>query len=389
VRRIAKWVPIVTRLAQHPRYAMHLVLRKLLQYQRCRHIAGRASDDVAPPLGYDLVLTWKCNLRCRMCMQWGRHGWCHRLDDELVDEELPLATIERLVDASRGPGTFFVLFGGEPLLYTEFDSLAALLRRRRCFATVCTNGTLLDQHVEAIRGNPYLSFVIALDGLATANDAIRGQGVFRKVTQNIRTLKAARGSPYIGVECTVLPDNLSTLAEFCREVARLGADWIVLNLAWFISEKQARDYEALTRAHYAVDPVSHSGYVWNYELDRQQFVAQYDTIARERWPVQISWMPPLKRADQIHDYMDRPEDPLGHTFCYKQWLRCDVLPSGDVVTCKQFPDIVAGHVRDEDVNRAWNSDRYRQFRRLITHTPLPVCSKCNALYLYQPNRSVL
>jgi radical SAM protein with 4Fe4S-binding SPASM domain len=364
-------------------------MRKLRQYYRARRLAGRASARVPPPLGYDLILTWKCNLRCTMCFEWGLDGWCHGLDNRRRDEELPLATIERLVDTSRGPGSFFVLFGGEPLLYSEFDALAALFKRRRRFANICTNGTLLHQHLDAIRHNPYLSFVVSLDGLETATDAIRGRGVFKRVTENITLLKAASGSPYLGVECTVMPENLSTLAEFCAEIARLGADWIVLNLAWFLSEKQAQDYKALTRAHYGIDPISQAGFVWRYELDRQEFITQYNLIARQRWPLQISWMPPLKRAEQIHDYIDRPDDPLGHTFCYKQWLRCDVLPSGDVVTCKQFPDIVAGSVHDGDINKAWNSDRYRHFRNLITEAPLPVCSKCNALYLYQPHRPVL
>ena len=37
-----------------------------------------ARDDRVPaPLGYKIVLTYKCNLRCIMCYEWGEVGWCH------------------------------------------------------------------------------------------------------------------------------------------------------------------------------------------------------------------------------------------------------------------------------------------------------------------------
>ncbi len=389
MRRLSRRVPIAARLVRHPRYARHLVLKKLQQFARCRGTGWNGADQVPPPLGYDLVLTWKCNLRCRTCMQWGPHGWCHELDDARSHEELPLPIIERLIASARGAGAYFVLFGGEPLLHSEFDAVAALFKRKRRFAYVCTNGTLLDRHIRGIRDNPYLSFLVALDGLQPANDAIRGAGVFRRVTENIALLKAGPRSPYVGVECTVMPENLPTLADFCRHVTGLGVDWVVLNLAWFISATQARDYESLTRTAFGVQPVSHAGYRWPYDLDRREFARQYDLIARQNWPVQISWMPPLRTPRQVDDYLDRPEDPLGHTTCYKHRLRCDVLPSGDVVTCKQFPDIVVGNLRQEPIDRVWNSARYRQFRTLVAERPLPVCSKCNALYLYRPERLAL
>jgi len=372
---------------KYPKYFRHLLFRKVRMAARFWRVKYFKFPRRAPlPICYELVLTYKCNLRCRMCFQWGDHGWCKRMDPEFANKELDLAVAERLMGSHLIFKPSFILFGGEPLLYSRIRELMHLFKRKRCFAYIGTNGLLLSDLVDAIKGNPYLIFAVSLDGLQTTNDAIRGKGVFEKVIYNVRNLKKLKRPPYIGCEFTVLPQNVGEMYAFCKAMIASGIDWILFNLCWFISEQQAQGYEEIVGRKFGVTPRTHLGYLFEHDLDRRVFAEQYRLIESEKWPVQISWMPSLKNADQIRDYLDTPEDTLGRQKCFKQWIRMDVQPSGEIVACKQFPDLIMGDLNTHSTSEAWNSNEFLDFRKMIDERLLPICSKCNQLYLYDPSR---
>ena len=83
--------PILTTAWRHPLYVRHLVMKKLRSFARYRSAErGEGQDnEVGPPLGYKLVLTYRCNLRCVMCYEWGDVGWCHDDPRQHTKSELP------------------------------------------------------------------------------------------------------------------------------------------------------------------------------------------------------------------------------------------------------------------------------------------------------------
>ena len=149
---------------RHPLYMQHLVVNKFASLARYRWAERHTDRDdrVPPPLGYKLVLTYKCNLRCLMCYEWGDVGWCHELPRAAIAKELDWVVIERLFAETGRRRPYFILIGGEPLLYSRFGELAQLLRRTKSFAITCTNGMMLDRF--DLSDNPYLTFLISLDG---------------------------------------------------------------------------------------------------------------------------------------------------------------------------------------------------------------------------------
>ena len=391
MHKLHRFLALASILRRHPRYAKHLLHKKLTEHLIYRGLKGAAAASVVPqrPCGYDLMLTLRCNLRCRMCMQWGANGWCRGMPDDCVSHEMPFEVLEKIVRGGQGASPYFILFGGEPLLYSRLKDLLRLCQRQKSFCYICTNGTLLDSSLEFMRHNPYIALTVSLDGLENENDAIRGAGTFQRVTRNIRELKRHAPGIYVGIEFTVLAENVAVMHQFCKEMVGLGIDWIVLNLRWCISQAQASAYQALLSGHFGAQPRSQAGYLGDYDLDRSRFKEQFAGIRNARWPVQISWMPPMARADDIDLYIDRPEFSFGREFCFKHWLRMDVLPSGEVVACKQFPDLVLGDLRTQTVDEIWHSEEYGKLRQLLSSRLLPVCSRCNALYLYDRQRVLL
>jgi sulfatase maturation enzyme AslB (radical SAM superfamily) len=103
---------------------------------------------------------------------------------------------------------YFILHGGEPLLYSRFGDVSALLKSHRCFAITCTNGTDLDRFQDVAANNPFITYLISLDGPPDQNDGLRGAGIYAKVSANIEKLRSMRRPPYVGVQFTIRPENV-------------------------------------------------------------------------------------------------------------------------------------------------------------------------------------
>jgi radical SAM protein with 4Fe4S-binding SPASM domain len=374
---------------RHPLYMQNLIVGKFTALARYRWAERNADKDdrVPPPLGYKLVLTYKCNLRCIMCYEWGEVGWCHDRPKPAMAKELDWAVIAKLLGEVGRLHPYFILIGGEPTLYSRFGDLARLLKRERCFAITCTNGLTLDRFEDALADNPYLTFLISLDGPEEANDHLRGRGVYRKVTQNIERLKALKRPPYVGIEFTIRPENVATMYDFCKDMVGRGVDWVLLNPCWFVSEGQARAYERFMQEHFNLTPKTHLGYLMPYELDTEEFVRQVGKINAEKWPIQISCY--LQRPEHMHTYVNAPEVPPGNRFCYRQWSRMDITPDGEVTPCILYPDLIVGNLHEQGVLEVWNSPAFKHFRQFRRKEVLPVCAKCNALYLHDSKRKYL
>jgi len=69
--------------------------------------------------------------------------------------------------------------------------------------------------------------------------------------------------------------------------------------------------------------------------------------------------------------------------------RMDITPDGDVAPCILYPDLVVGNLRQQNVLEIWNSPKFTNFRQLRRREVLPVCAKCNALYLHDSKRKYI
>jgi len=367
----------------------NVLLKKIKLFRRYKWILKNANrdDQVPPPLVYKLVLTYKCNLRCQMCFQWGDQGWCDNDPAEDTAEELDWGVVERLLKEVGRFHPNFILTGGEPLLYTKFRDLAGLLQRNKCHTIICNNGTQLNKYPDVIADNPYISYLVSLDGLEPENDAIRGKGVYKRVVENIKKVKSLQKPPHLGIQFTVRPENVSTMFSFCIEMAKLGVDWILFNPFWFVTDAESERYAGFMKEHFDIQPNIFKGFQMPYDIDCDAFVEQYTKIKNKKWPFQISSY--FKNPEDIRSYTENPDSLIQNNRCYKQWVRVDITPSGDVSPCIQFPDLIVGNLKNQSLMEIWNSPSYSKFREVIRTVNLPICSKCNNIYLYDAKRKYL
>lgn len=374
--------------AKQPFFLAHMIEKKI-RFARRYRLARQpgADDDVPLPLVYKLVLTQRCNLRCPMCYEWGSTGWKSAAENHTPTLEMDWAVIERILDEAKDSRPSFILIGGEPLLYSRFSDLVLALKERKCFSICCTNGMFLDKHLQLFEHNPYLTLLVSLDGLGPVNDAIRGAGVYDKVTSSISELKKLRHPPYVGIQHTLRPENISGMSAFCEAMVKAGADWILFNPTWFVTEEERADYSQVLETRFKAPCPSLAGYAKNCAVDPHLFLEQYELIKSRTWPIQISCY--FKDSGDIFDYLnEHTADDLARP-CLKQWLRMDVLPNGDVTPCALYPDLSFGNLNKDSVRSAWNSARYAEFRRWSRNASFSVCRKCDVFYLYDANRKIL
>jgi MoaA/NifB/PqqE/SkfB family radical SAM enzyme len=148
--------------------------------------------------------TGACNLKCVGCYA--------SADMNLA--KLPFSVFDRIIrDAKESWGAnFFVISGGEPLIYKSEDKTFLDLAEMHsdCFFLMYTNGTLIDKTMAkklADLGN--ITPSISVEGLEHETDERRGKGVFEKILSAMANLREA-GVPF-GISITATKNNIDRI----------------------------------------------------------------------------------------------------------------------------------------------------------------------------------
>jgi radical SAM protein with 4Fe4S-binding SPASM domain len=159
-----------------------------------------------------------CNLQCTHCLV-SSGPW--------EDKGLPTDDIKRIIDESRELGVFrFYFTGGEPFIRKDiFDLIEYVTRDEYSELIILTNGISFNKRGNINRlletGRGRVKPQISLDGSnAGANDPIRGEGTFEKITKGIESAVEAGLSPT--VTTVVNSHNAKDVPDITRLLGSLG-----------------------------------------------------------------------------------------------------------------------------------------------------------------------
>ena len=127
--------------------------------------------------------TSACNLRCKGC--WAAE-YSHQLNLSFED-------MDRIVTEGKALGTHgYVMTGGEPTIRRD-DIFRLAKKHKDCGFMIFTNGTLVDQSFcDEIKACKNILLSLSIEGLETATDSRRGDGVFDKVMATMDLLRENR-----------------------------------------------------------------------------------------------------------------------------------------------------------------------------------------------------
>jgi len=353
--------------------------RTINKYKR----TGIPSVDNLQRIG--LKLTNACNLRCTMCFQWKKEGGLHNI---LPTDELRLEKCHNLISFLKKYHAEFYLWGGEPLMSTEFNSFVEEICKHGNYCTICTNGMELDKHMDILeKYHKKIRFIVSLDGPKHINDKIRGKGCFQKTTDNIQEIVKRKklGKKWIiGTETTIMPENVAVLKDTVELCERLGVDIVILNHLWLISEKAREQYIDFCKKMGYNAPRSIKGYDYpSFDSSYvDNMIAQFELIKQEKRKKLVRFMPPLSYENLRKYYAG---EKIGNPKpCYKHGIKIDILANGDVVACKQFPDIVIGNIYQNTISDILSSDRYLKISKYFHQSGLDLCFSCPENYNLRP-----
>ncbi|HEY7114265.1 MAG TPA: radical SAM protein [Thermoanaerobaculia bacterium] len=391
------------------------------------HLASPRPDNLPMPTFVQLRVTNLCNLRCKMCGQWGDTG-IYRSDGfsasatdgekerdrirELIglNRQLALSDYEKLLDEIAAWRPIVSLFGGEPLLYPDILPLVREIKKHGLTCTVITNGGRLEPYARDLVEAGIDSIAVSIDGPADLHNRIRGKAdSFEKAAAGVRAVaewrrKLGRAAP---MQIAILPItelNLDAIAPAVEALRTLPLDTINVGLRWFVPKEAGAEYERVMRETFGVSGDSWKGFDFDWSkagasktrqmtdlvrllknLKRRRYL---DSAAGKPW---VSFVPDVP-AEKVPEYFSDFSQTFGHNLCPVAWYFAQVEPDGEVCFCGDFPDYFIGNVRKQAFREIWAGEKAQRFRAKLAKEPLPICARCCGNYVYgkweRPNESL-
>jgi len=380
------------------------------------HLSSPAAA-VPMPTVVQLRVTNLCNLRCKMCGQWGDTGiYRQGAPADASDGERERARIRELIGLKRQLGLpdyvrlldelaphkpVITLFGGEPFLYPEILPLMREVKRRGLLLTVITNGWHLERQARELVEIGIDTIAVSVDGPPHVHDRIRGrESSFDRISAGVRAValwraKLGRALP---VQMAILPVtelNIEVIGTAVEELSRLPLDLVNVGLRWFVPEEVGARYQAVMQESFGVPGESWKGFSFSWpggaaaagSRQMRDLVAVMKRLRRKRlldfargrpW---VSFLPGVA-ADDVPAYFTDFEQTFGHDLCPVAWYFAQVEPDGEVCFCGDFPDYFIGNVRQQPFRQIWTGPRAQAFRERLAQEPLPICARCCGNYVY-------
>ncbi|MBN2386206.1 MAG: radical SAM protein [Anaerolineales bacterium] len=339
------------------------------------------------PQSISLTITNHCNLRCRMCGQWGLEGYI-RCNPEGLQYELTLADWQRVVDELADHDIpSLLLRGGEVFLFPQIVELLEYIHARGIFISIDTNGTMLARYAEDIVRIGRMHLTISVDGPEQVHDAVRGvPGTFQRLKAGVARIAEleARGDDQISRSiCFTISQYNYRYLGVMPEVARtLGLGAIAIVPYYYFPEKVGRQYEA------ELGGLGCQAYSWagfHHEdsgVDFEEFQQQYRQYLATLGEIYSYPYMPLDE-DQYRDWFADAWTPVGYPHCLNVEKLIDIQPDGAANFCVDFVDYSFGNIKDATIETLWNGERAERFRRYRRERPLAVCHRCGAKYMSQ------
>lgn len=369
---------------RQPGYAFKVFLKRL--EAQVFYLAGGGRSGA--PEAITLFLTHRCNLRCKMCGQWGEGGITRRKSARYIKEELSAEALLSLVDDVAPFRPNITLFGGEPLLYPGCVEIIKRIKSKGMHCLIITNAFLLEELAEKLVDSGLDELNVSLDGKKELHDEIRGMpGLFNKIMAGFKKLRAVKaerkkGKPLLNLQCTITQYNYRRLEEMLDVAREAAADSLTFHNLIFINrsvlEKQKEADSLLS-----CSSGDWEGFAFEPGIDPDILYDKMTEISARKGGLKVDFYPNLSR-EELRTYYEHPwKVPRGYGGrCLSPWIVAYVFPDGEVRPCLNST-YSFGNIKDRPFGAVWNSPAAIKFRKTLKDSRMfPACARCTELYRY-------
>lgn len=373
-------------LTQQPHLIMQVFSSLLRKHLTVNYDYYFKKGRSAPFRQLSLKITNKCNLSCKMCAQWGEKGYNFAKPGEVINVELPFKVYENLIDDIKPFNPIFYIWGGEPFLYHSIMDVLWYLKEMQLTTTIVTNGIGLVKNAEELVRMKLDGLLMSLDGPEEVHNKIRGWNKsYQHLMDGVRQvheykLKHDSTLPYLVFLITISDRNNYELYNLFKIIEDVGADAVVCYYSWFTNQEIGKQYVEIMQEHFGITPTSWTGYLLPIDkIDTKAIQENVQRIKSKKWKFQYIFLPDLK-TEQIPKYYQDASEKFSYKQCVAPWLICEIMPNGDVVTCRDYSDYITGNITKGSILDIWNNERYQLFRNTLKEKGLlPICSRCCGL----------
>ncbi len=309
------------------------------------------------PRSVDLLITAKCNLRCKYCSHFTSGGD--------IDEDLSTEEWLRFFDELGRCAVMDVCFqGGEPFCREDLRDLVQGIVRNGMRFSILSNGTLITDTMAAfLASTSRCDFVqVSIDGAtAETHDICRGDGNFARAVNGLKTLQ--KHGVKVAVRVTIHRGNVRDL----KNVARLLI-------------------EDLGLTGFGTNSASHLG-LCRKNAEQVQLTAQERSLAM-RTLLELSKTysgnisanaGPLAEArgwSEMEQAREEGWEPIAGrgflTGCGGANSKIGIRADGIMVPCTQMPDMALGRINQDDLTEIWQT--HHELNRFRNRCEIPLSS---------------
>ncbi len=319
--------------------------------------------------------TIRCNLACKMCYQGNFR------EDESGVKELTLDQMIAVYDRVKVADAKLV--GSEIFMRKDIYELLDYLWKRKVPTSLMTNGTLLDaKGIERLRRYDNIEWIgFSIDGSEQIHNAIR-----RRSYAFARTVKAIRDTlPHftVSINSVILRENLEDLSSILRLGKELGIPFVHYIFEEVYTQADIQKTREILRREMGWGPEDYeicTNEREDFDYSFEELTSALEELKREgrRLGVYPVFSPDVW-SRQLRDYYYGTAPDNLHLVCAKlvtdsPTFRLDHL--GNVHHCGVIRRPF-GNLLEQPIEEIWNSEEYRQYRRLLMNERLlPICKRC-------------
>ena len=339
------------------------------------------------PYQISLRITNICNHRCAVCGQYGRHGYMNEKSHNDLLKTLPIEKYKELVDQVAKYKPVFYITGGEPFLYPGLVELMNYIKSKGCIVSIVTNGVLLEKYADEIVKNKWDMVLVSFDGPREIHDKCRNsEGAYDTAVRGIlkvNEIKKKYGAvkPFLLTSTTISKVNAPVLDKTFEIGEQLKPDLMIVYLSWFTSENIGDAQTKIMQDNLGITPFTWKSYATRFtEKEAKMFQESLVKVKKKKWPFEYFIIPDITNKDLARYYLE-PAEMFGYAKCVAPFIMVDIMPNGDVVTCRDFIDVRVGNITEKPLLDIWNGKDFVRFRKLLIDKGglLPQCSRCCGL----------
>ncbi len=349
------------------------------------------APSLSPPLPVvlQIIPTELCNLRCKMCNQWGDNGYF--LENKRPVSHMPIEKLTAFLDSFKrqNPNYLLSIHGGEPFCYKDMSALLDYIYENKIDTFFSTNGTLINKFATQLaKINKHTFYLLSIDGGAETNDYIRGKGITDKIIKSIKELeesciKQKSGLPKLIVNYCVNEYNLEDIDNITSVAKEAGALTINYNLRWFLPEEKGVEYNKIIENEFKVTPTN-TWTGWKTESKFEKISEAIDKIYSKKnklFPPYYTVMPRDLTSKQAKLFYTDYNEIFDLKSCIMPSYMVRIHSSGEMIYCPGYPDIVPGNVFNDDFKTIYLNKLSTQLRKRVEKDLLPICNRCCGLYM--------